>query len=216
MQLNSLKSFALVTGTATLLLGGISSANAYTIFTDRSAWEAAISGNTIITDTFSNPIGSAQSITLDSGIVSTNSIPPTLPNAFNNNSVSGGVYNNATQAGTGNSASNTITWVFPSAHVFAFGADFFNTNVDSLTLTGNFDGMGNQTIIVNNTIGGPDGFLGVVGMAKFSSVVFGNNLTVVDSFSIDNASFAVPEPSTVVLVLVGGLGLLSSKRVKRG
>jgi hypothetical protein len=218
MSLNSLKSFALVTGT-TLLLGGVSSANAFTIYTNRAAWEAAIPGSTIITDTFSNSIASAQSITLDSGIVSTNSIPPTLPNSFNNNSVSivnPGVYDNATQAGTGNSASNMITWVFPSAHVFAFGADFISANVDSLTLIGNFDGTGDQTILVNNTIGGGTGFLGVVGMAKFSSVIFGNNLTVVDSFSIDNASFAVLEPSTVALVLMGGVGLLSRKRVKRG
>lgn len=223
MKENSLKSFALATGTAILLLGGISSANAYTIYTDRAAWESAVSGNTIVTDTFSNPIASAQSITLDSGIFSTNSNPPTLPNAFDNNSVSivnPGVYDNATQAGTGNSASNAITWVFPSIHVFAFGADFFSTNLDRLTLAGNFDGAGDQTIVVYNTIGGPDGFLGVVGMANFSSVVFGNNLDVVDSFSIDNASFAtnnqIPEPSTVSLVLMGWLGLLlSSNRVRR-
>ncbi len=217
MRLNSLKSFALITGTATLLLGGMPSASAYQIYTSRAAWEAALSGSAIITDTFSNPIGSAQSITLDSGIVSTNSNPPTLPNAFNNNSVSGGVYSNATQAGTSNSASNTVTWVFPSNHVFAFGADFISANLDSLTLIGNFDGAGDQTILVNNTIGGPSGFLGVVGTANLSSIVFGNASTTVDSFSIDNASFAfaVPEPGTIALVLVGGLGLLSSRRVKR-
>ena len=216
MSLNSLKSFALITSIATLLLGGMSSANAYQIYTTRAAWEAALSGSTIITDTFSNTILSAQSITLDSGIVSTNSIPPILPNAFNNNSVSGGVYNNATQAADPSStASEAITWAFPSTHVFAFGADFFSTNVDGLTLIGNFDGAGNQTILVNNTIGGPDGFLGVIGMAKFDSIVFSNATTNVDAFSIDNASFAVPEPGTVVLVLVGGLGLLSSRRVKR-
>jgi len=213
---NSLKSFAWVAATATLILGGVSSANAYTIYTDRAAWEAAIPGNTITTDTFSSPIGSVQSITLDSGIVSTNSSPPILPNAFDNNSVSGGVYNDATQAGTGNTASNTITWVFPSAHVFAFGADFISAGLDRLTLIGNFDGTGDQTIVVYNTIGGPDGFLGVVGTAKFDSVVFGNNLTIVDSFSIDNASFAVPEPSTVLLVLMGAFGLFSTKRVSRG
>ena len=86
MRLNSLKSFALITGTATLLLGGMSSADA-TVYTNRALWEAALSGSTIITDTFSNTIPSAQSITLDSGIVSTNSSPPTLPNSFNNNSV---------------------------------------------------------------------------------------------------------------------------------
>ena len=100
--------------------------------------------------------------------------------------------------------------------MFAFGADFISAGENRLNLTGNFDGTGDQTIVVNNTIGGPDGFLGVVGMAKFDSIIFSNASTTVDSFSIDNASFAVPEPSTVVLFLVGGLGLLSSRRVKRG
>ena len=215
MQLSSFKSLAFVTGTSTLLLGGISSANAYSVYTSRVAWEAALSGYSITTDTFSNPIASAQSITLDSGIVSTNSGPISLPNPpFDNNSVSLGVFNNATQAGNG-TASNTITWAFPTTHVFAFGADFLSAGLDRLTLIGNFDGTGAQSIIVNNTIGGGDGFLGVIGTVKFSSVAFGNDLTTVDSFSIDNASFAVPEPSTVVLMLTGWLGLLSGKRVNR-
>ena len=83
MSSNSLKSFSQVVAAAALLLGGAASANAYTIYTDRAAWEAAaaIQGSTFTTDTFSNPIPSSQSITLDSGIVSTNSIPPTLPNS---------------------------------------------------------------------------------------------------------------------------------------
>ena len=56
-------------------------------------------------------------------------------------------------------------------------------HTDRLSLTGNFDGTGDQTVLVNNTIGGPDGFLGIISMAAFSSVVLGNNVTVVDSFS---------------------------------
>ena len=132
---------------------------------------------------FSNPIASAQSITLDSGIVSTNSANITLPNPpFNNNSVSGGVFNNATQAGNG-TASNTITWALPRS-VFAFGADFIDAGANRLTLNGNFDGTGIQSILVNSTIGGGTGFLGVVGTAKFDSIYFGNNITTVDGFSI--------------------------------
>ena len=221
MKLNALNSLAFATGTVTLLLSSVSSVSAYTIYTNRTAWEAALATNPsykITTDTFSNTISSAQSITLDSGIVSTNSAPPTLPNSFNNNSVSivnPGVYDNATQAGTGNSASNTITWQFP-APVWAFGADFFSTNTGRLTLIGNFDGTGNQTILVNNTIGGPDGFLGIVGTAEFSSVVFSNNTINVDAFSIDNASFAtkVPEPNAVVAFAILGGSLLLIKKAK--
>ena len=221
MKLNTLNSLAFATGTVTLLLSSVSSVSAYTIYTNRTAWEAALATNPsykITTDTFSNTISSAQSITLDSGIVSTNSAPPTLPNSFNNNSVSivnPGVYDNATQAGTGNSASNTITWQFP-APVWAFGADFFSTNTGRLTLIGNFDGTGNQTILVNNTIGGRDGFLGIVGTAEFSSVVFSNNTTTVDGFEIDNASFAtkVPEPNAVVAFAILGGSLFLIKKAK--
>ncbi|WP_430015017.1 PEP-CTERM sorting domain-containing protein [Microcystis protocystis FBCC-A270] len=222
VKLNTLNSLAFATGTVTLLLSSVSSVSAYTIYTNRTAWEAALATNPsykITTDTFSNTISSAQSITLDSGIVSTNSAPPTLPNPpFNNNSVNvvtSGAYDNATQAGTVNSASNTITWQFP-APVWAFGADFFSTNTDRLTLIGNFDGTGNQTILVNNTIGGRDGFLGIVGTAEFSSVVFSNNTTTVDGFEIDNASFAtkVPEPNAVVAFAILGGSLFLIKKAK--
>jgi hypothetical protein len=85
-----------------------------------------------------------------------------------------------------------------------------------LTLNGNFDGTGVQSILVNNTIGGGDGFLGIVGTAKFDSVYFGNDLTTVDGFSIDNASIAsTPEPSAVVAIALVGGSLFWSKRMKQ-
>ncbi len=218
MKLNALNSLAFATGTVTLLLSSVSSVSAYTIYTNRTAWEAALATNPsykITIDTFSNTISSAQSITLDSGIVSTNSAPPTLPNPpFNNNSVSivnSGVYDNA--SGTLAGASDTITWQFP-ATVLAFGADF--SRIDELTLTGNFDGTGDQTISINPTIGGENGFLGIIGTAEFSSVIFANNTTDVDSFSIDNASFAtkVSEPNMVTAFAILGGSLLLIKKAK--
>lgn len=170
--------------------------SAYTVYTNRAAWEAALSGRSIVTDTFSNQINSAQSITLDSGIVSTNSGPISLPNMFNNNSVgvvNAGVYDNAVQAGSG-TASNTISWLFPNA-VTAFGADFIGAGTNRLSLSGDFDGTGLQSLIVNTTISGSDGFLGVIGTTSFTSIILGNSSTQVDGFSIDNASFApVPGP----------------------
>ena len=198
-----------------LAVSPLSQAHAYTIYTNRIAWEAALSTAPIVTDTFSNSIASAQSITLDSGIVSTNSIPPILPNPPFNNSVSDGAYHNATQAGAGNSASNTITWVFPFYQT-AFGADFTSTNSNGLTLIGNFDGTGDQTIIVNNTIGGEDGFLGVVGGAPFDSIILSNASTILDEFSIDNASLGtIPVPGTLALLGVGLAGLAAARRRRR-
>ena len=217
MSLNSLKPLTIVASATTFFLSGVSSASAVQVFTNRTLWE-----NTILTtrpgwtgsviDTFSNDISSAQSITLDSGIISTNSSDVTLPNSFNNNSVSVGVYNNATQAGPGNTASSAITWTLPNP-TFAFGADFIGagTNPDRLALVGNFDGTGDQTFLINSQIGGQNGFFGIVGTANFNSVIFTNSQTAVDAFSVDNASVAVPW-ETDALPVIGstilfGLGL---------
>lgn len=218
-----LKSFSLATVfTTTLVLSSVSSAEAFTTFTNRTAWQAAvdaIAGSVTTTDTFSNNIASAQTITLDSGIVSTNSFPPAV--ADGNNSVNKGIFGNTTD-GDGNEASATITWTFPSP-VFAFGADFIDAAAGRLNLTGNFDGTGNQTLLVNNSIGGANGFLGIIGNANFSSIVFGNNTTTTDTFFIGSASFAsvasvpvaVPEPGMITgLVFLGG-GLVVRCLAKR-
>ncbi len=210
-------SFPTVLTLATLGVGVLAqSADALTLFTDRAAWEAAIAGATITTDPFDNNIAQGQSITLDSGIISTNSDPV----RFDDNSVSGGIYLNATD-GDGIGGSETITWDFPEP-ISAFAADFTNVDDGDLTLTGNFDGTGDVTLTVFDEIGGEDGFLGIVGEANFSSIVFGNNTTSADVFQIDNASFAtqstsesVPEPSSIIAVAMLGSGLLLTKRGKK-
>lgn len=189
-------------------------AQAYTVYTSLAAWQAALSSYIISTDPFSNTIGSSQVITLDSGIVSTNSGPITLPNSFDNNSVNvvtSGAYDNAVQAGSG-TASNSINWQFPTA-VVAFGADFIGAGAGRLTLEGDFDGTGVQSLSVNNMIGGPNGFLGVIGTAPLTSVTFGNPQTTLDGFAIDNAYFApVPGP---LPVLGASAALGWSRRLRR-
>jgi hypothetical protein len=187
---------------------------AFTVYTSLPSWQAALTSPAITTDSFSTTIPSAQSIVLDSGTTSTNSGPAVLPNAFNNNSVgvvNVGFYDNAVQAGSG-SASNTINWVFPTPMV-AFAADFLRTDAGRLSLAGDFDGTGLQTLLVNDTMGAADGFLGVIGTVPFSSVTFGNPETTVESFSIDNAYFApVPGP----LPVLGATAALSwSRRLRR-
>ncbi|GET40734.1 hypothetical protein MiSe_55450 [Microseira wollei NIES-4236] len=216
------KSLTLAMGTATLVLGTLSSAQAYTLYTNRAAWQAAVEAisDSVTTDTFSTDIPKAQTITLDSGIVSTNSFPPDISAIrFDNNAVTGGQYRNATG---GDTASATITWTFPGA-VRAFGADFFSVNDPGLTLTGNFDGTGNQTFGVGTAIGANTGFFGVIGNIDFGSIVFGNGGSSVDAFDIDNASFAVtpsqppssvPEPSTVMALAVMAGGLFLSRQGK--
>jgi hypothetical protein len=215
-----LKSFSLgAVLTTTFVLSSVSSAEAFTTFTDRAAWQTAvnaIAGSVTTTDTFSNDIASAQAIILDSGIVSVNSFPPAV--GFGDNSVSSGVFLNATNTNALD-ASATITWTFP-ASVFAFGADFFGTNIGGLNLTGNFDGTGNQSLTVNNTIGAESGFLGIIGSANFSSIVFGNSGSGLDVFSIGDASFAsiaagVPEPGMITGLMFLGGGLVVRSLAKR-
>lgn len=212
-----LKYLALMTGSAVVWFGSSATADAFTVFTNRTAWEAAIAGNPIITDTFSTVIPSAQTITLVSGIVSTNSPEITLPNSFNNNSTSGGQYANATQAtDPGQTASETITWTFPRP-TFAFGADFISAGADRLTLEGDFDGAGVQSLTVFTALGNTGtGFLGVVGDANFDSIVFSNNITTVDGFFLDNAAFVVPEPLTILGSSTAVMfGALMKRKVKK-
>jgi len=107
--------------------------------------------------------------------------------------------------------------------VFAFGADFLNTNPNQLNLTGNFDGTGNQTLLVNNSIGGANGFLGIIGNANFRSIVFGTNTNDLDIFQIDSASLAsvasvpvaVPEPGMITGLVFLGSGLVVRRLAKR-
>jgi hypothetical protein len=189
---------ALTTGAVLTALS--TPAQAYLVYDSFPAWQTALGSLTITTDPFSTTILSAQSILLDSGTTSTNSGPAVLPNAFNNNSVgvvNAGFYDNAVQAGSG-SASNTIAWTF-SSPMMAFGADFVSASAGRLSLSGDFDGLGLQTLLVNDFIGGPDGFLGVIGTVPFTRVTFGNPTTTVDGFAIDNAYFApVPGPLPVL------------------
>ena len=205
--------FALASGLASVTL--YSPAQAYTVYTDLASWQQALSSYILSTDTFDTTIPSAQSITLPSGIISANSGPITLPNQFNNNSVgiaTAGHYANAVQAGLTATASNNITWTFPG-QVVAFGADFLGASDNRLSLAGDFDGTGLQTLSVNTLIGGQNGFLGVIGTVPFSNVIFGNPSTQVDSFSIDTAYFAsVPGP----LPVIGATAALGwSRRLRR-
>jgi hypothetical protein len=115
-----------------------------------------------------------------------------------------------------NGGSATIAWTFPSP-VFAFERIFW-VLANRLNLTGNFDGTGNQTLLVNNSIGGTNGFLGVIGNANFSSIVFGNNTASPDAFQIDSAFLPLLPlfPSQFLnLVCITGLVFLGSGLVVR-
>lgn len=223
-MLSTVKSIVLVTGSAALCLGPAIPVQAFVIYTDRASWQAAVDaipGSVTTTDTFGTDIPRGQSITLESGIVSANSFPPDIVTiGFDNNAVVSGRFLNAFGP-PASTASETGTWTFPGP-IFAFGADFYSVNVDGLTLIGDFDGSGSEPVLVANTIGGPDGFLGIVGLADFDVLSFGINSTGLDFFNLDDASFAshatpvVPEPGTFLAAAVlGGAFLLRLRGQRR-
>ncbi|MEX2034494.1 MAG: PEP-CTERM sorting domain-containing protein [Xanthobacteraceae bacterium] len=204
------------------LLLGNNPVTSATVYTDRAAWEAAVGAFT--TDTFSNPITAALSITLDSGVVSEMTGTSTALFGYIN-----GVKEHSgapdAYAGFVNQHGHYQTvWTFP-APITAFGGDFAHVNIpNGLNVTGNFDGSGDQTISIAQLIpenmppGEGQGFFGLVGLAPFQSILFRSNDgdlsgTNGDAFYIDNFSFnpsssAVPVPAALPL-FASGLGVLA-------
>lgn len=186
----SFKSCALVLGLA--LFPAI--AASFSIYTDRTAWQAALAGATLVEDDFSVDIASAQSIAFDSGVVSTGSTPPASAAV---NAVTAGRYtSNNDPDGSGGFPSTT--WQFP-AQVFAFGMDFVSSaNNFGITISGDFDGTGSLSFDTASELGSPGtGFLGIVGNGQFDQIVFTPTANPFDSnegYEIDNLAFASPAP----------------------
>ncbi len=162
------------------------------IFTNRTAWESAIMRD-FQTETFSTLFTNRQVLVLDSGIVST------AVGSLHANFV-----NSALEFNGGASQFGFLQWTFPS-NVFAFGGDFRSIGPapDGLSLVGVFDETGEQTISIAGALGGPSGFLGIVGTVPIDSIKWvapNRSGSDADAFQIDNFSFAsVPEPSGSVI-----------------
>ncbi len=181
-----------------VLAGMVTAAQAVTIFTDQSAWEAAVTGSTT-TDDFNNTyIPTANSITLGSGIQSTFVGTGSL--------ASNAVLNRNFVTFVGVGKQRETQWDFPTA-VTAFAFDFLS--IMNLTVSGDFDGSGNQTISVFDEAG-TSGFFGILGQNAFTSILFGSNsLTVEDGINLDNAYFVAAIPIPAALPLFGtGIALM--------
>lgn len=187
-------------------------AHAVSLFTDRTAWEAALGGAALTEDGFDTPIAQAASIAFDSGVISAGigGAP-----GSHDNSVGGGVYLNRIDSEDPFNGFESITWTFPSP-VFAFGADWIEVaGGEVLTVTADFDGTGPETVNFGTELGNT-GFLGFVGLADFTAITFGTAFPdpeFTEGFSVDNLAFASAGGDTAGLpLLLSGLGALALLR----
>jgi hypothetical protein len=197
-------------------------ADAYTVFTDRAAWEAALTTATFAvdtTETFENaatpPAAIGGAITFDGGIQST------APGALQTAAGILGVYNVI--------GDTTISWVLPKPVIgffgeFASGTRFRLpprlggfTHLSSLTVSGDFDGNGTEieSIFTNKRLA--DGFFsfGIIGEKSFDQIVFSltDNSTNLPSHAVfDDFTTAIPTPALLPGLI--GLGVAALRRKK--
>ena len=211
------RSMTLAIAASVALLSG--AAQAVTIFTDRSAFEAA--AGALAVETFDAPIATADSITFAGGIKATKTssgFPPTL------NRVARGIY-------TGFLARDSFRDIILDfgRNVTAFGADVSGLNVlsgdrSALLVSGAFDGTV-QTLSVSDAVGS-GGFFGIVSSTGFDSVTLGTDSGAFlfggtvpfggETFNLDNVAVsAVPLPATLPLLLAafGSVALLRRRRL---
>jgi hypothetical protein len=180
-------------------------AAASTIYTNRTSFEAALAS--FETETFSSDVANADSITFPSvSISSIGTSPATEAGRSNFNRVLGGNWDGQVRSLPDRDGYLAITWTFPIA-VDGFGATWSGIG-SGLTLTGNFDGTGDQAIDLSTHVNGFGfGFVGVIGSAQFSSIKLTTTADT-DLIGSDGVTIGlVPEPSTALLLASGLLAM---------
>lgn len=197
-----------------LFIANSSSAYAFTVYTDRAAWQLA--AGTVTTIPFDTDVLNDSSIRLSptglGAYIASDRMGGT--EGFDYNQVMSGRFRGSV------ASSAQLIWDFlpPIKNITAFGGDFFDINSTGtgLVVTGYFDGpcICSQTPIQFSDYfpSGVDehGFFGVVSTVPFSSITWAT--TDSEYFEIDNFSFRVPEPNSFVL---SGIGVIVLNLVRR-
>lgn len=201
---------------ALALLSAQASAASFTVFTDRTAFEAA-AGASLATETF-------DSVVVDTSFaggpvtVGDLTISAEEPGAFGNQLIDappvlGEVDGNGTTAINFFTTAAEDAEIAFAAPVTAFGADFFNFNDDTLRTQVLILGeLFSPDIVPDDTLS----FFGVISDMAFDSVTFAGLDN--DVFGVDNVSTVtapIPLPATLPLLLAGIAGFAAVRRFRR-
>jgi hypothetical protein len=207
---------------AALAAAGLSIAHAQaaiTVYTDQSAWLAALNGADVTLETFNSisPFEFADGQTLDTGLVqitrdgSANGADGALTIS------AGGGFDdldgtNYLRGETGATPHERVEIGFNGQSVFAFGADWFSPfSGDGIALD-----VGGQIILLDQISGFGQGFVGIISDSDtFSSIsIVGNPdaVTFQELWSADNLVYAVPAPGAMALLGLGGLAAARRRR----
>lgn len=175
---------------------------AITVYTDRSAWEAAVGGTFLTEDFNAIPDGPLQLGINDAGLIDIRANGAIGQMRWSSGGLLGETISQDGQ---------TQDLIFPTP-VKAFGGDWGDATTNSLLITI----VGGETIQFDNYLSGfGDGFLGVVSTASFTEARISDEGTSGNEvYFLDNVSFSqVPEPGTLGVALVAlGIGRLGRRR----
>lgn len=186
-----------------------------TVYTDRSAWEAAVGGSFSLQNfnTFTTP-SSYESSPVSLGGFSVSVAGETFGSVWHNvgPSSSGNDVNGSPQINAATGSTGGTTLAFDSA-ISAFGADW-NGISDNRVTSINVNGV---DVAIPALLGG---FWGFVSDTPFASTLLSLTSGPADGFGIDNVvyagqSTAVPEPGTLAIMALGLVGLGVTRRRRR-
>jgi hypothetical protein len=192
------------------------------VFTDRTAWQNAMSGLSIQTETFNDftgftyQAGGAPAFQFPSGITEVGRLRFEVERPSGNLIIGGNFFDSVNgttfwrvETSTQNGSTPPVTpALLFSQDTYGFGADWNFVFTPRSTIT-----IGDTTLLFRNYLGAGIHFLGFASSTPFSRVEFNVESPFNDIFHADNVTFSqVPEPSTFGICLAAIIGFSAVRR----